>query len=53
MTLHIAGDMRKNGRGEPMFTQLSEDFTSRAEASFLQLLRGMIHRHPSVGKTLK
>ncbi len=40
---------QRNGR----FKQVSKDFLDRAEAQLRAWMAGEVHRHPSVGVTLK
>lgn len=46
--LHIS---KQNRAGK--FTRVSQDFLDRMEASLKRVIHDEIHRHPSVGKTLK
>ncbi|WCJ60707.1 hypothetical protein NXS98_06155 [Fontisphaera persica] len=35
------------------FTRVSQEFFLKCEANLKEFIRGQVHRHPSVGKTIR
>ena len=44
-----ASQSTRNGK----FTRVSKEFLEGINAEVLAMIRGRVHRHPSIGKTLK
>lgn len=40
-------------KGRTQFTQISKEFTDRAEAHLRSWIRNELHMHPAMGKTIR